>query len=69
MTKNNIGTSVHFIPVHHFSYYRKNFPVNKSDLKVTNSVFENIISLPLYPGMSDHDVRYVIETVNSISRK
>lgn len=67
MGEYNIGTSVHFIPVHQFSYFKANFPVKKSDLPVTNQVFKKIVSLPLYPSMKKKDVQYVIKVVNDIT--
>lgn len=69
MKKMNIGVSVHFIPVHQFSYYKKNYPVKKNDMLVTNDVFNRIVSLPIYPDMTDADVRYVTEAVLTILRK
>lgn len=68
MTDFNIGTSVHFIPVHHFTYYKKHFPVKKKELAVTDDVFKRIVSLPLYPKMTKEDIQYVIESVNAITK-
>ncbi len=68
MADHNIGTSVHFIPVHHFTYYKKNFPVPASALPNTNSVFKKIVSLPLYPTMTTADAEYVIKTVNYLTQ-
>lgn len=69
MSDANIGTSVHFIPVHQFTYYQKSFQVKKNDLPVTNEVAEKIVSLPLYPSMKKSDVAYVIKTVNQITAR
>ena len=66
MKKRNIGVSVHFIPIHHFSYYKKHFPVKKGSLMNTDEVFEKIVSLPLYPAMTDADVKRVISAVKDI---
>lgn len=62
LKEQNIGTSVHYIPTHHFSAYRQ-YASNR--LRVTDDVCGNIISLPLYPGMSDQDCDDVIEAVNT----
>lgn len=56
----NIGTSVHYIPTHHFSAYRQ----YASDLlHVTDDVCRYIISLPLYSGMTDEDADDVISAL------
>ncbi len=56
----NIGTSVHYIPTHHFSGYRR---FATPHLKTTDRLFEQIVSLPLYPTMTDQDVEDVIDAV------
>jgi dTDP-4-amino-4,6-dideoxygalactose transaminase len=65
----NIGTSVHFIPVHMQPFYRSHFGTKEGDFPVTEGIFEKIISLPLYPSMSEEDVEYVAEAVREISAK
>ncbi len=66
MGEANIGTSVHFIPVHLMSYYRENFGYKEGDFPVAESYFDTILSLPLYPKMKDEDVQDVINAVTHI---
>ncbi len=66
MGEANIGTSVHFIPVHLMSYYRQNFGYKEGDFPVAESYFDTILSLPLYPKMTDEDVQDVINAVTHI---
>lgn len=66
MNGTGIGTSVHYTPLHMHPYYRKTFGYQPDDLPVAKSVYERIISLPIYPKMSDDDVDYVIETIKRI---
>lgn len=69
LKKANIGTSVYFIPVHYFSYYKNTYGYKTGDLPVAEKVFEQVISLPLYPRMTTDDVQYVIETLQSLIEK
>ncbi|MGM0405325.1 MAG: DegT/DnrJ/EryC1/StrS family aminotransferase [Thermoplasmatota archaeon] len=62
----NIGCSVHFIPVHMLSYYKNKYGYESRDYPVSKSVYEREISIPLYPKMTDGDVDDVIEGVNKI---
>ncbi|CAA7599622.1 DegT/DnrJ/EryC1/StrS aminotransferase family [Acididesulfobacillus acetoxydans] len=62
----NIGTSVHFIPVHFHPYYRDTFGYKPGDYPQAEAVFGRIISLPLYPRMTDQDIRDVIEAVQTV---
>ena len=62
----NIGTSVHFIPAHLQPYYRDTFGFKKGDFPNAEYAFEQVISLPLFPKMSDKDVKDVIDAVIKI---
>ncbi|MGG3032811.1 DegT/DnrJ/EryC1/StrS family aminotransferase [Bacillus stercoris] len=62
----NIGTSVHFIPVHIHPYYQKQFGFKESDFSNAMNYYKRTLSLPLYPSMSDDDVHDVIEAVRDI---
>lgn len=66
MGEANIGTSVHFIPVHLMSYYKNTYGYKEGDFPVAENYFDRIVSLPLYPKMSDEDVQDVIEAVTHI---
>ncbi len=68
MAARNIGTSVHFIPIHHHSYYRDRKGFESDNFPVADAAFERIISLPLHPGLSDRDVDDVIEAVLDVVR-
>lgn len=66
MKKRNIGVSVHFIPVHLSSYYKNRFGYQPEDFPVATKSGQEVVSLPLYPLMSDRDVQDVIEAVQDI---
>lgn len=66
LTERNIGTSVHFIPVHLMTAYKK-YKYSKEDLSNTEQWFDQIVSLPLYPTMSGDDVKSVIAAVSDIA--
>jgi len=65
----NIGTSVHFIPVHLHPYYRDKYGYKPDDFPVAYREYQRIVSLPLYPRMSDQDVEDVIEAVVDVVKK
>jgi len=62
----NIGTSVHFIPLHLHPYYRNAFGYELKDFPIASAVFDRIVSLPIYPRMTDSQIEYVISTVRQI---
>jgi dTDP-4-amino-4,6-dideoxygalactose transaminase len=65
----NIGTSVHFIPIHLHPYYRDKYGYKQEDFPVAYSNYLRILSLPLYPRMTDEDVADVIEAVLDIVKR
>jgi perosamine synthetase len=69
LKQKNIGTSVHFIPLHLHPFYRDTFGYKPCDFPNASAVFERIISLPIFPGMSDEQIERVIESVRSIARE
>ncbi len=62
----NIGASVHYIPVHLHPFYQKEYGYKRGDLPLTEEIYDSIVSLPLYPKMTEQDVEYVIEVVKEI---
>ncbi len=66
LRKENIGTSVHFIPLHLHPYYRERYGFEKGDFPVAESLYEGVVTLPLYPKMSIQDVRDVIKAVRKV---
>ena len=69
LNERNVGTSVHFIPVTDMSAYTKRFGFQKGDFPNTENFFERIISLPLYPTLSDEQADYVVAAVRDIVEK
>ena len=63
----NIGVSVHFIPLHVHPYYRDKYGYRPEDFPIAYAAFQRIVSLPLYPKMSDDDVQDVIGAVRSLA--
>lgn len=66
MSELGIGTSVHFIPLHLHPYWRDRYRLTPGDFPVASVQFERIVSLPIYPAMSDDEVARVIDSVKSV---
>ncbi len=68
MRARNIGTSVHFIPIHLHEYYQTKYDFAPSDFPVALGAYERLVSLPLHPRLTEEDVTSVIETVSDVVR-
>lgn len=60
-----IGVNVHYIPVYMHPYYREH---GYKDIHCANAeeIYSHIISLPLYPGLTDEQQDYVIDTLKQL---
>jgi dTDP-4-amino-4,6-dideoxygalactose transaminase len=67
LKRRNIGTSVHFIPLHLHPYYRETYGYRPADFPVAYAEYQRVLSLPIYSKMSDADVQDVIDAVLGIA--
>lgn len=57
-----IGVNVHYIPVYYHPYYREH-GYAETKCPIAEELYEHIISLPIFPGLTDEEQDYVIEQV------
>ena len=67
LKKKNIGTQVHYIPVHTQPYYKTKYGFDLGDCPVAEEYYQQALSVPLYPKMKDSDVEYVIEVIKGLA--
>ncbi|MBO5100717.1 MAG: UDP-4-amino-4,6-dideoxy-N-acetyl-beta-L-altrosamine transaminase [Spirochaetaceae bacterium] len=61
-----VGTQVHYIPIHTQPFYKKKYGYREGDFVNAEKYYEQELSLPLYPGLSDEDVKMVIKAVKEV---
>lgn len=61
-----IGCSVHWRPLHLHPYYQETFGWRPEDFPVATPMWERLISLPIFPGMTEDEVIYVIQSIRKI---
>lgn len=62
----NIGVNVHYIPVHLHPYYRKQLGYKRGDYPIAEAAYDQLITLPIFPRMTDDDVQDVITAVRKV---
>jgi dTDP-4-amino-4,6-dideoxygalactose transaminase len=65
MGEENIGTSIHFLPVHTLTYYRERFP-DQPALPIAEQAGREVLSLPLSPAHSDADIVDAIDALRRV---
>ena len=66
LKKHNIGSGLHYKAIHHHAWYRQHLNLPDSALPNASYASERILSLPLFPKMSDDDARDVVEAVKAV---
>ncbi|MBV8454700.1 MAG: DegT/DnrJ/EryC1/StrS aminotransferase family protein, partial [Deltaproteobacteria bacterium] len=66
MRERNIGANVHFIPLHCHPYYRNTYKYRPEDFPNASDAYERLVSLPIYPAMTDRDAYDVVSAINDI---
>jgi dTDP-4-amino-4,6-dideoxygalactose transaminase len=66
MAEAGVGCSVHFIPLHLQPYWRDRYALMQDSFPVAQSQYERVLSLPIYPDMTNAMVEKVIMTVDKI---
>jgi dTDP-4-amino-4,6-dideoxygalactose transaminase len=62
----NIGVNVHYIPLHLHPFYQKKFGCKKGDYPKAERYYDRAITLPIFPKMSNEDVRDVIKAMEKV---
>ena len=66
LRENGIFAQVHYVPVYLQPWYRKKYGYEAGKCPEAERVYENCLSIPLYPSMTDDDVEKVIQVINRI---
>jgi len=62
----NIGVNVHYMPLHLHPFYQQRFGYRQGDYPNAERYYEQAITLPLFPKMSDGDIADVVQAVKKV---
>jgi len=68
MHEENVGVQVHYVPLHYHPLFRDKYGYERGDFPETEQVYKGLVSMPLFPGMSEGDVNDVIAAVKRLHR-
>lgn len=66
LRERNVGTGLHFIAVHTQPYYAQKYPEWLGALPAAETASDRLCSLPLFPAMTEDDVRYVVAAIKDV---
>ena len=65
MQAKGIGVNVHYIPIHYHPFYQK-LGFEKGQFMQAENYYDQALTIPLYPSLTDKDQRYIISTLKSL---
>lgn len=69
MRQASIGVSVHWRPLHLHPYYEQSFGWQPDHLPVATALWQRLVSLPLFPGMTDDELAHVVGSLRDLCRR
>lgn len=66
LRKRGIGVNVHYMPIYLHPYYKDRFGIKEGLCPISEEVYKHILTLPLFPKMTEEDVTYVVDTLDEI---
>ena len=69
LKQRGIVTSVHWMPLHLHPYYRETYGCKRLDFPVAAEAYDRLVSLPIFPGLSEAEVAYVAGAVRDVLAK
>jgi dTDP-4-amino-4,6-dideoxygalactose transaminase len=68
MTCNNIGTSVHYKPLHRMTYYKDTYNLSQDDFPNTEKIWKGTVSLPIFPELKIEELEFICKSIKEILR-
>jgi perosamine synthetase len=68
LRERGIASSVHWMPLHMHPYYRQTYGIAPEEFPVAASLWPRLVSLPLFPGMTEAEVGAIADAIRSLDR-
>ncbi|MEA3497747.1 MAG: DegT/DnrJ/EryC1/StrS aminotransferase family protein [Campylobacterota bacterium] len=69
LKEQGVSTGLHYIPLHLLTYYKKKYKLKITAYGNALTNYGQILSLPIYPSMSDEDIIYVCEKIKKVAKE
>jgi perosamine synthetase len=63
-----VASSVHWMPLHMHPYYVATYGFEPGDFPVAAALWPRLVSLPIFPGMTEVEIDYVVEVIRTVTR-
>ena len=63
--RRNIGTQVHYIPIYHQPFYKKQYSFKIKKFRQCEEYYNRCLSIPIHPGLKKQEIKEIIDIINS----
>ena len=63
LTKKRIFSKIYFSPIHLTKFYQNKYDLSKTLLPITEKISNEILTIPLYPNMTNEEKSYLVESI------
>ena len=67
MYEMGIGCSVHYIPLNHHTYWKERYPEDCSNMKISDSIYNRIVSIPIYNSLNEDNLERIVKTIKKLT--
>ena len=68
LREKGVFTALHYVPLHLLSYYKQKYSLRVNDFPIALTNFQQILSIPIYPSMTDDDIKYVCDMIKETAK-
>ena len=69
LIKKRIFSKIYFSPIHTTSFYKRKFPTDNTLLPITEKISEEVLTLPMYPNMTNEEKNLLIDSISEFFEK
>lgn len=66
ISKEGVGVSVHYKPIHRMTYYKQTYHLDPGNYPNAEKIWQGTVSLPIYPDLTEEGLEFVCQTVKSL---
>ena len=68
LREKGVFTALHYVPLHLLSYYKQKYSLRVNDFPIALTNFQQILSIPNYPSMTNDDIKYVCDMIKETAK-
>lgn len=68
LAESGIECGIHYKPLHLMPFYQREFGTKQGDCLVAEKIYQQILSLPIYPKLEEEQMEHVVENIEALAK-